>query len=35
MKLYIFVYQLGYSYENKVEHIGIKESVDLERPLIF
>ncbi|MEC0036464.1 CRISPR-associated endonuclease Cas2 [Bacillus cereus] len=28
-------YQLGNNYKNKVEHIGIKESVDLESPLIF
>ncbi len=28
-------YQLGSNYKNKVEHIGIKESVDLESPLIF
>ncbi|USP55832.1 CRISPR-associated endonuclease Cas2 (plasmid) [Bacillus thuringiensis] len=35
MKLYILVIQLGNSYENKVEHIGVKESIDLESPLIF
>lgn len=28
-------YQLGNNYKTKVEHIGIKESVDLEGPLIF
>ncbi|MGE6552270.1 CRISPR-associated endonuclease Cas2 [Bacillus mycoides] len=28
-------YQLGKNYKNKVEHIGVKESVDLEGPLIF
>ncbi|AKR38809.1 CRISPR-associated endonuclease Cas2 (plasmid) [Bacillus thuringiensis serovar indiana] len=28
-------YQLGNNYKNKVEHIGIMESVDLESPLIF
>ena len=28
-------YQLGNNYKNKVEHIGVKESVDLEGPLIF
>ncbi|TKI80308.1 CRISPR-associated endonuclease Cas2, partial [Bacillus mycoides] len=28
-------YQLGNNYKNKVEHIGIKESIDLESPLIF
>ncbi|AMR06189.1 CRISPR-associated endonuclease Cas2 [Bacillus thuringiensis] len=28
-------YQLGNNYKNRVEHIGIKESVDLESPLIF
>ncbi|GIN63887.1 CRISPR-associated endoribonuclease Cas2 [Robertmurraya siralis] len=28
-------YQLGNNYKNKVEHIGIKESVDLEGPLIL
>ncbi|PHA57748.1 CRISPR-associated endonuclease Cas2 [Bacillus wiedmannii] len=28
-------YQLGNNYKNKVEHIGIKESVDLESALIF
>jgi len=28
-------YQLGNNYKNKVEHIGVKESIDLERPLIF
>lgn len=35
MKLYILVIQLGNSSENKVEHIGVKESIDLESPLIF
>lgn len=28
-------YQLGNNYKTKVEHIGIKESIDLESPLIF
>lgn len=28
-------YQLGNNYKNKVEHIGTKESIDLEGPLIF
>src|SRR5699024_8987063 len=28
-------YQLGNNYKNKVEHIGTKEAVDLEDPLIF
>ncbi|UAC49487.1 CRISPR-associated endonuclease Cas2 [Bacillus aquiflavi] len=28
-------YQLGNNYKNKVEHIGVKESIDLEEPLIF
>ncbi|AKR13204.1 CRISPR-associated protein Cas2 (plasmid) [Bacillus thuringiensis] len=28
-------YQLGNNYKNRVEHIGIKESIDLESPLIF
>ncbi|MFD1677663.1 CRISPR-associated endonuclease Cas2 [Alicyclobacillus fodiniaquatilis] len=28
-------YQLGNSYKNKVEHIGQKESIDLEGPLIL
>lgn len=28
-------YQLGNNYRNKVEHIGVKEAVDLEGPLIF
>lgn len=28
-------YQLGNQYKNKVDHIGAKESVDLEGPLIF
>lgn len=28
-------YQLGNNYKNKVEHIGIKESIDLEGPLII
>jgi len=31
----IRIYQLGNNYKNKVEHIGIKESIDLEAPLIF
>ncbi|WP_028596317.1 CRISPR-associated endonuclease Cas2 [Paenibacillus assamensis] len=28
-------YQLGNNYKNKVEHIGVKESIDMEEPLIF
>ena len=28
-------YSLGNNYNNKVEHIGTKESIDLEGPLIF
>lgn len=28
-------YQLGNNYKNKVEHLGIKESLDLEGPLIL
>ncbi|MNJ81301.1 CRISPR-associated endonuclease Cas2 [compost metagenome] len=28
-------YQLGNNYRNKVEHIGVKESLDLEGPLIL
>lgn len=28
-------YQLGNNYKNKVEHVGVKESVDLEGPLIL
>jgi CRISPR-associated protein Cas2 len=28
-------YQLGNNYKNKVEHIGQKESIDLEGPLIL
>ncbi|MVP00460.1 CRISPR-associated endonuclease Cas2 [Paenibacillus lutrae] len=28
-------YQLGNNYRNKVEHVGIKESLDLEGPLIM
>lgn len=28
-------YQLGNNYKTKVEHIGIKGSVDIEGPLIF
>lgn len=28
-------YQLGNNYKNKVEHIGVKESFDLEGPLIL
>lgn len=28
-------YRLGNNYKSKVEHIGIKESLDLEDPLIF
>ena len=29
------MYRLGNNYKAKVEHIGIKESLDLEAPLIF
>lgn len=29
------IYQLGNNYKSKVEHIGVKESIDLEAPLIF
>ena len=29
------IYQLGNNYKKKVEHIGTKESLDLEAPLIF
>ncbi|UII54162.1 CRISPR-associated endonuclease Cas2 [Cytobacillus spongiae] len=28
-------YQLGNNYKTKVEHVGVKESVDLEGPLIY
>ncbi|MNN90871.1 CRISPR-associated endonuclease Cas2 [compost metagenome] len=28
-------YQLGNQYKNKVEHVGIKDSLDLEGPLIL
>lgn len=28
-------YQLGNNYKSKVEHIGVKESIDIEGPLIF
>ncbi|WP_413375392.1 CRISPR-associated endonuclease Cas2 [Alkalihalobacillus sp. 1P02AB] len=28
-------YRLGDNYKNKVEHIGVKESIDVEAPLIF
>ncbi|MED4569344.1 CRISPR-associated endonuclease Cas2 [Brevibacillus agri] len=28
------IYQLGNHYKNKVEHLGVKESIDLEGPLI-
>ncbi|MFF2017622.1 MULTISPECIES: CRISPR-associated endonuclease Cas2 [Bacillales] len=28
-------YQLGNNHKNKVEHVGIKESLDLEGPLIL
>ncbi|WP_269409831.1 CRISPR-associated endonuclease Cas2 [Lentibacillus daqui] len=28
-------YRLGDNYKTKVEHIGVKESIDLEDPLIF
>jgi len=29
------IYQLGNNYKSKVEHIGMKESLDVEAPLIF
>jgi len=29
------IYQLGNSYKNKVEHVGVKESLNIEAPLIF
>lgn len=28
-------YQLGNNYKNKIEHVGVKESLDLEGPLIL
>lgn len=28
-------YQLGKNYKNKVEHVGTKESIDIEGPLLF
>lgn len=28
-------YRLGNNYQGKIEHIGVKESIDLEDPLIF
>ncbi|PFW60266.1 CRISPR-associated endonuclease Cas2 [Bacillus sp. AFS075034] len=28
-------YRLGNNYKTKIEHIGVKESIDLESPLIF
>ncbi|EIT84256.1 hypothetical protein A374_15758 [Fictibacillus macauensis ZFHKF-1] len=28
-------YRLGNNYKTKVEHLGIKESIDLDQPLIF
>ncbi|MBO0992574.1 CRISPR-associated endonuclease Cas2 [Bacillus sp. SD088] len=28
-------YRLGHNYKTKVEHIGIKESIDIEGPLFF
>lgn len=28
-------YRLGNNYKNKVKHIGVKESLDVEGPLIF
>lgn len=28
-------YQLGNTYKNKVEHVGVKESIDLEGPLVL
>lgn len=29
------IYRLGNNYKSKVEHFGIKESIDIEGPLIF
>ena len=29
------IYQLGNNYKSKVEHIGVKPSIDLEGPLVF
>ena len=29
------IYQLGNNYKNKVEHVGLKEAIDLEGPLIM
>ena len=29
------IYQLGNNYKNKIEHIGVRESLDIEAPLIF
>jgi len=29
------IYQLGKNYKNKVEHFGVKESLNVEEPLIF
>ena len=29
------IYQLGNNYKAKIEHVGMKPSVDLEAPLIF
>ena len=29
------IYQLGNNYKNKVEHIGVNESINVEDPLIF
>lgn len=29
------IYQLGNNYKNKIEHIGVKESINVEEPLIF
>ncbi|MGG4495622.1 CRISPR-associated endonuclease Cas2 [Brevibacillus reuszeri] len=29
------IYQLGNNYKNKIEHVGVKESIDLEGPLIL
>jgi CRISPR-associated protein Cas2 len=28
-------YRLGNNYQTKVEHVGVKESINLEKPLIF
>ncbi|MFB1050607.1 CRISPR-associated endonuclease Cas2 [Paraliobacillus sp. JSM ZJ581] len=35
MKDSLRFYKLGNNYKTKVEHIGAKESIDLEEPLLF